>query len=86
MCALFDRFRKDAEGTAAEDFFKEFMSDERYRFARDVMEERPGCFEHVSVEQLAELENGGTLRGTQHDRKALLLWARDPEGFMKGGA
>jgi uncharacterized protein YdaU (DUF1376 family) len=81
--SLFERLRKEAGG---EDFFEEFMAEEKYRIARELMQERPAVFEKISIEDLATLWQGGTLRGTKHDRKALLLWARDPEGFHVGGA
>lgn len=81
--SLFERLRKEAGG---EDFFEEFMTEEKYRIARELMQERPAVFEKISIEDLATLWNGGTLRGTKHDRRAMLLWARDPDGFHMGGA
>ena len=67
-----------------------FMEDPDTRVLIELMQERPAVFEHVTIEDLATLWQGGTLRGTWHDRKALLLWAQhvadgDAEEFHKGG-
>ena len=79
--ALFERLREEAGG---DEFFEQFMEDEKTRIARELMAERPAVFENVSAEDVLQLWNGGTLRGTNHDRRALLLWARDPDSFMEG--
>ena len=80
--ALFERLREE---DGENDFFERFMADPITRVMRELMEERPAVFEHCTIEDFETLCNGGILRGTKHDRKAVLLWARDPEAFMRGG-
>ena len=79
---LFDRLSEEA---GDDEWFRDFMKGKKYRIAREFMAERPDVFANVSAENLGTLWNGTALRGTKHDRGVLMLWSRDPEGFMKGG-